>query len=194
MRIRVRLVTGIVSLVVSFGCVVSFTTIAEAKIGPLPKGVTTALARTYPGWNEMARNDYDRSVLRSVKNRSTAAQPQRIRGDFDGNGLPDYAMILSKQDDVQIVALRQVKQDRWVVDNISTRFMKWGIAEGGHSVFTVFLLLKRPGTVSYWPGDNTGKSGRLALKHDGIEVVDHGRSSMLYYWTGKGYAKVQTGD
>lgn len=190
---KTRLV--VTALLLGFACAISVAGIAAQKVTSLPRSALAALARAYSGWTEVPTSEFDQNVLISIeRHEGPAALPQRIAGDFDGNGLRDYALIIWKGNNIQVVAMRQLRRGRWAIDTIGNRRTGSASAQVGYRGFAFYLALKRPGTISYWPSNSTnGKSGRLALKHDGIEVVNVS-SAMLYYWNGKGYSKVQTAD
>lgn len=67
--------------------------VASDTSGGLPAAVKSALDRRFPGWRLV---DGSKDVRRFLKERVSAdARPDLIRGDFDGNGQPDYALLLS---------------------------------------------------------------------------------------------------
>jgi len=160
----------------------------------LPAGALKTLQTRWPGFQVMNTPAFDARVVRSVRTRfGEKAVPQASFGDFDGNGRRDVALLLRSDQgaDVKLVALRQVKADDWVGDEIATMPFSGGL-QSGYSGYTIFLTPHAPGSVAFWTAG--GKTGRLELEHDGFELNYEGKASMLYYWTGERYATVQTGD
>jgi len=160
----------------------------------LPKSAVDLLRSRYPRWHILGTAGFDDAVIADVRRRfGDQAGPQHCGGDFDGNGLPDVALLIRPNEgaQVQLVALRQVKPNRWTLGELSSLDFGSGF-QGGYSRFTRYITPRPPGQVTYW--SDGGKNKRLNLEHDGIEFSFYGKASVLYYWTGKGYAVVQTGD
>lgn len=60
----------------------------------LPDAVKSVLDTRFPGW---AFAEVGEDIRRFIKERVSAdARPDLISGDFDGNGRPDYALLLSR--------------------------------------------------------------------------------------------------
>ncbi len=160
----------------------------------LPKSAVDLLRSRYPRWHILGTAGFDDAVIADVHRRfGDQAGPQHCGGDFDGNGLPDVALLIRSNEgpSVELVALRQVKPNRWTLGELSSFDFGSGF-QGGYSRFTRYITPRPPGRVTYW--SDGGKSKRLNLEHDGVEFSFYGKASLLYYWTGKGYAVVQTGD
>ena len=184
-----RLLIGICIVGVVMLCLTS------AAAESLFKNAEAAIGDAYgSSEREMRPSEFDKSVLRYVKNHfGKSAMPQRIRGDFDGNKLQDFALFIRRGNAVKLVAMNQVSREAWTIRELYSGTYTGGL-QGGMSKYTIFITLRRPGTIAYWPDDGKGKSGRLKLKHDGIELNFYGKASTLFYWNGKGFPKVQTGD
>jgi hypothetical protein len=163
-----------------------------AAASVLPKKAASALAKKYPGWREMKPAEFDESVNKSVQARfGKSAVPQRIQGDFDGNKKLDFALLIRKSNDIKLVVLRQLPRDKWDIREHMGTYT--GGLQGGMSKYTFYITLRRPGAIAYWQ-EGKGKSGQLKLMNEAIELNDYGKASMLYYWDGKGFSKVQTAD
>ncbi len=93
--------------------------------------------------------------------------------------------------EVKLVAVQQGKADRWAVNEVTSFGFNLGL-QTGYSGFTIYLTPRAPGSVAYWHGQ--GKTGRLDLKHDGVELNYEGKAGVLYYRAGNEWAKVTTGD
>ncbi len=162
----------------------------------LPAGAGRTLGDKYPDWHIMRTSGFDKSVTDSIRSRfGENAAPQICRGDFDGNHLEDIALLIRANvgAGTKLITLRQSSRQRWLLDELSTLPFNSGFQEG-YSKFSIYITPRSSGNVEFWPGDGTGKTGRLELKNDGIELNYEGKASVLYYWNGKGYSQVQTGD
>lgn len=66
---------------------------AAESPGQLPAAAESVLDTRFPGWEFVEVGD---DIRRFIKERISAdARPNLIRGDFDGNGKPDYALLVS---------------------------------------------------------------------------------------------------
>jgi hypothetical protein len=160
----------------------------------LPASAVKALRSSYPGWHIMGTSGFAPEVVASVqKHFGKAATPQHCSGDFDGNGLRDAALLIRENGGggVKLIVLRQVKAGRWRADDLASSDLSGGM-QGGYSGFTIFITPRASGTITYWA--EQGPTGRLDLEHDGVEWIFYGKAGMLYYWTGRDWGKVQTGD
>jgi hypothetical protein len=164
----------------------------------LPKQAIAALKTRWREWHVMGTSGFDAAVISAVRSRfGEDARPQRCWGDFDGNGLGDVALLIRRNtgDGVKLIALRQLGGGRWISEELLSLPFGSGF-QGGYSGFTIYLTPHSPGAVEFWREKNgeTGKTGRLELRSDGIELNFEGKASVLYYWSGSGYSKVTTGD
>jgi len=167
--------------------------LAGAAASVLPKKAASSLEKKYPGWREMKPTEFGEDVTKSVRlHFGKSAVPQRIQGDLDGNKKPDFALLIRKSNEVKLVVLRQLPRDKWDICELYMCTYTGGL-QGGMSRYTFYITLRRPGAIAYWQ-EGKGKSGQLKLRNEAIELNDYGRASMLYYWNGKGFSKVQTGD
>lgn len=159
----------------------------------LPPAAAAALQKALPGWHVMGTSGFDPLVVKWVRQEhGPRAGPQYCRGDFDGDGRPDLALLL-RRGSVKLVALLQTGAEQWQVKELRDLGFGEGF-QGGFSRFTIYLAPRKPGIVAYWPGDGKGKTGRLRLRHDGIELNWAEKGSTLYYWTGQRFQTVVTGD
>jgi len=112
--------------------------------------------------------------------------PWVTTGDFDGDGLPDAALFLVKGREFGLAVLRHEKSPD--VPRSYHPVFDWvgGPPSEGASPYALgsFLRTVKPGVIAYYPEDSTesGKSGRLDLKTDAIEVVILGKAAVMYYW------------
>jgi len=168
----------------------------------IPASAKVALEYKYPDWHIMGIQGFDKAVLDSLLSRDgTSALPQIIRGDFDGNGLEDIALLIRRSPmpygqpsaNVKLISLRQIKSKQWRAEELTAFPFASGF-QSGYSRFTIYIALQKPGKVAFWDSKRSDKSGNLDLGTDGIELNIEGKASMLYYWNGKGYATIQSRD
>ncbi len=164
----------------------------------LPKEAIAALKTRWRDWHVMGTSGFDAAVIGAVRSRfGEDAGPQHCWGDFDGNGLRDVALLIRRNigDGVKLIALRRREGGRWISDELRSFSFGSGF-QGGYSGFTIYLAPHSPGAVEFWEEKNgeTGRTGRLELRSDGIELNFEGKASVLYYWSGSEYSKVTTGD
>jgi hypothetical protein len=152
------------------------------------------LTPKYPGWHVMGTSGFDDAVVRQVRSRSgEQAGPQYCLGDFDGNDASDTALLIRSSGTVKLIVLRQVDSDQWTVDEL-TSFRFGAGFQGGYARFTIYIAAHPPGTVAFWELPSDEKTGRLELRHEGIELITAGKASVLYYWSGRGYSTIHDSD
>jgi hypothetical protein len=61
----------------------------------IPKAVTAMLAKKFPSWRFAGVSS---EVQQFFRERLTGASPNSIKGDFDGNGQMDYAVVVEHSD------------------------------------------------------------------------------------------------
>jgi len=67
------------------------TALGGDNSGRLPRAVTSALDRRFPGWRF---SEVSGDVRQFLRERRPGARPDLIRGDFDGDGRTDYAVLI----------------------------------------------------------------------------------------------------
>jgi hypothetical protein len=73
-----------------------------ARAVVLPAAVRSMLDSKYPGWQP---SHVGADVQAFVRERSPVASANMITGDFDGNGRPDYAILLEYPSGSQVGAI-----------------------------------------------------------------------------------------
>jgi len=137
--------------------------------------------------------DFDSGIVEYYRKHGKGA-PWFCAGDFNGDGKRDIALVLAKADQVGVGLLRWQERStfafEWLTEPTAMRL------EPSGKLFTV-VHTRPPGSISYWTDtDRRGPAGRLALKHDGIEVYFWEKAAETYYWDEKAkrYQKVTTAD
>lgn len=103
--------------------------------------------------------------------------PHLVTGHFTGGGFMDAAVLVQRSDEYGLAVLWSWGRDLEFV---------WADQWRGSSDRDGPLLALRtraPGEVAYYAeNETTPKSGRLDLKHDGIELLTDGKPTRLFYW------------
>jgi hypothetical protein len=136
---------------------------ADGRIPPGP--VYRTLSRDFPGWAPPREEQYAPQVWGAPREGSWLP-PWVARGDFDNDGVADFALLLLKGQQMGLGIVHRAGDSP---------------AEFG-TLFTV-LRTQPPGEVAYYvDGEQTPKSGRLQLEHDALQVVAWGKAASLWYW------------
>jgi len=145
------------------------------------------LARRYPGWAPPDARLFSLEAKQTAE-REGGWPPWLALGDFDGNGSEDAALWLFKGPATALAAFHIADGDIsdlvWVGRPASEAQVE-AEAEPQTPITVIDALIRTvpPGVIAYWQqGETTPKSGRLELKHDGIEVVSLGKAAVLHYW------------
>lgn len=118
--------------------------------------------------------------------------PGYVEGDFNGDRHTDWAAQLRAKGGSTIrLLIGHGPPERATTFEIRSGSYRDGL-QGGYDGYTFYLRLRQPGLITYWTG--SGPTGRLDLKHDGVEMIFAGKTSSLYHWDGTRYASVTTSD
>jgi hypothetical protein len=147
-----------------------------------------------PGWAPPDESDYDRDVLEYAQRHNLPA-PWACFGDFNGDGAKDAAIILRRGDKLGVALIHTAASP----GSFSLFWLQEPSVVGPTKPETIISLLqtRQPGLVEHWvEGETTQKSGRLDLKHDGIEVIAYEKAAVMYYWdeASQRYLRVITAD
>jgi len=115
-----------------------------------------------------------------------AAHPARVRGDFDGNGVEDWALHLRSE---RPIGTRVTDGRTWTM--YAHRFVVLlGRPQGGFDAVTItlgqqslpfglMLEVQPPGPVKEVEG---GDDRRIVLRHPGVIEIYCGKAASTYYW------------
>jgi hypothetical protein len=157
--------------------------------------VQRAVQRHFPGYRTARREDYDQEVIQNVaEGKRGLFVPFAVTGDFDGNRLPDIAlMLVNRQDQWLLVALHQQPQGgfrpyrlhHWKTTDI------WTPGTKNRS----YVERVPPGSIShtYTTGAGEAKIGSLKLKNDAVEQVFVEEGLMVFYFRNGKYRSVGSG-
>jgi len=130
----------------------------------------------------------------------SAEHPARVRGDFDGNGVDDWALHLRS---ARPIGTRVTNGRTWTM--YAHRFvMLLGRRGGGFDAVTItvgeqslpfglMLELQPPGPVHEVEG---GEERRVVLRNPGVTEVYCGKAAATYYWDARtrSFQHIVTGD
>lgn len=162
----------------------------------IPESVTAFLRRCYPSWRLITWDDYGPALLadrfaslREMPNYGENYHPFAVRGDFDGNGKPDWAVLLKQGDQVRLIALHHAGIT-WK-PHLVTEFPYHMGFRAGVSGFSLHLEPMHEGLFSRHNWD----LGRLAdLPGSGFELVCAGEVAWLWRWDGDRYLRFVSRD
>jgi hypothetical protein len=164
----------------------------------LATAVRTALRRYYPGFSLPSLRAYDPEWQRDALGVNLAdeyraqwnlAAPFACLGDFDGNGLPDVALLVHKQHTQwRLVAFHQTRHgtfrpyqlSRWTT-KVPDRHLEEGIVR------------VPKGPITYLTGRPSLGLATMRLRHDGINFYSE-EGGLTYYFRQGRYQSVHTGD
>jgi|GEM_PF-6670678 len=155
----------------------------------LPLEAEKQIGEDFPEWSLIDNLEFEPGLVEMVYfDFGQEAGPQWMKGDFDGDGQADYAVLLRKDDKLMLLALRELRGGRWQTYELTQ------IPAGGAEELKSFITRATPGEIAYYPPEGTDKTGRLQLRQPGVILHFSGQTSSLFYWQKKAFAKVQTGD
>jgi hypothetical protein len=151
--------------------------------------IRRAAGKYYPGYLVVGLDGLDpdlRQYLAAIDHRQ---EPGCVKGDFDGDGTQDYALLLRKQID-------ETTTERLVV--------LLGRADGSFTPVSLEILKDRlgsfyirplpPGKIGKWAEVEGSKRESMTLEHPGIELVLYEAASRAYFWSNGKFHSVQTSD
>ncbi len=152
---------------------------AQERVVRLPKAISSTLNQKFPGWMLAPVNQEVRSFF---NNEMAKAHPSLIRGDFDGNGQPDYA--------VQI-APRKPGQRRLLIAFLRKgSHFTYRTLESESKNGDIYLSLIKKGAKRY----DYEKQRSFVFAKDGIEVNWFMKAGWTYFFEGGRVQKIYTAD
>ncbi len=159
----------------------------------IPESVTAFLRSAYPGWRLISYDDYGPALWsdRFARLGGLSGEdyhPFIVRGDFDGNGKPDWAMLLKHGGQVALVALHHAGTT-WRPHLVSQFPYRIGFPVG-LSGFDRHLEPTREGL-----SRRNWALGRAAdLPGSSFELVCPGKVAWLWKWDGSKYLRFASRD
>ena len=156
---------------------------ASAAEDPLPAALLTAIATLAPTTVPVERADLDADHCAAQ-----AAHPARVRGDFDGDGREDWAMLLRSPSPVRTETFGgrrwPIHPVRFVVffGGAGGRFEPHTISLGDESLPSITMLLSQPpGRIREW-----GQGQVIELRQPGIVQVHCDKAATTWFWDALG--------
>ncbi len=113
-------------------------------------------------------------------------KPCFLEGDFNGDGLPDYAVPLVKKGDMKRGIIFLHKGEKPVVVGAGNSI---GAGDNFNWVNEWQVIKKNEFERTFGSDDPLSQ-----LKGDGVKLEDGGGGSILIYWNGNSYTRYITGD
>jgi hypothetical protein len=138
-----------------------FLTSIVAGAQTLPAVVENYLRKNYPTWEIGESWVADSAPRRAIE-----------KGDFDGDGKTDYALLITKDDRIYALALLAAKNG-FKAYNL--------IAQNTENRWIAGIDITPKGSKVYFNNEEISAKSFL-LKNDGIEIYDGERHGVTYYW------------
>jgi hypothetical protein len=169
----------------------------EAALGQQALVALDSLSAGEPGWALPETAEFSEEARQAAR-RDGRRPPWLTMGDFNGDGSEDAALMLWKDDSGALLVLHRGEGDVfepvWLVPPHEP---EPGSFPPRREAVEQVLRTVSPGVIAYWQENETApKSGRLDLRHDGVEGVYLGKGAVLFYWDGeaKAYRSVVSAD
>lgn len=158
----------------------------DRKIDPAPTAMADYFKTIYKGYRVALASDFASDWCGYYK---AGENPQYISADYDGDGKNEHAFILTTKTHSKYVIV--------VLDELETGEMKpyrladWDAGQTGSEPGPLIFGLKN-GNPGKLHDHETGKDISVATPY--ITQYYFGKAAVSYYWTGKGYRKVDSAD
>lgn len=152
----------------------------------LPPQLKAQLNSRYPGFRVPQKGEFAANMMEALSNSPGFSHPSNIKGDWNGDGLEDMALLLIKEEkEVHLATVACHKNNNGSYKLIELEHILLPKVIGAKKrleYLRVMLPVKRK---IY---DSTKeKVVSLKLKHPAIERGTFEKSSTLHYWNGKKY-------
>ena len=151
-----------------------------------PASLMTYLHRTLPGYQLIPPQAFDTSWMQNFTGvNETDGAPNCITGDFDGNGLEDFALLLRHGRAVELFAFHRTPDSWHHVRAWTGQTIPYQLP----LQLAVFRIQPRVLSIAS-SGDTTPST--VHIKNPSIELVFFETSSVVLYWNGDRYLQIWT--
>ena len=150
----------------------------------LPIAIRIKLDKRFPGWRFANVGD---EIRRALKEYAPEAQPELVRGDFDGNGKVDYALLIEQGEDFNnegVAASRKIHLVALLRNRKGYRLYHVASPAGD------YLLLWKKGNRLY----NYETQKKFILANDAVEAVTFEKAGTTYVYKKGKFRAILTGD
>ncbi len=143
----------------------------------------STLNRYVPDHTLVKLMDLNKDVQEYLRETYHDSQPGCIKGDFDGDGIADYALLLSKTEGkigVRLVVLK---------GKSSNDFVPFELDEFDERIKDIFLRPIPPGKIVNWDRTQT-----VSIDRPGFELVIFESASYVYFWKDGRFGFIQTSE
>lgn len=152
----------------------------------IPQAVYALLEEKLPGWKLPSPNSWEKYWFHAYKKAN--ALVDYVNADFNGDGKPDYALLLENERHAFIV---------WVLQSDGNDYKAIQLREFSEATLPldIGLELVDKGELNYLSMDEGGEDIKtIDLKYNAIQVSYFEGSAETYYWKDGKYQSVTTGD
>jgi hypothetical protein len=185
-RKRVKSMRGMFGLLI-IGCLADSSVSAQERLVQPPTSIKTSLTKRYPGWHFPVFTD---EVTQFFERDRRAATPYLIKGDFDGDGKSDFAVLIVQGRLPDAYGVRSIKGERLIVFLKKAHGYRLIVLEHWGSDPEVYITLARKGQKGY--NLKTGRTFRYAL--DDIEFSYFAKAGHSYVYYKRRFRRITTGD
>jgi hypothetical protein len=155
----------------------------------LPTAIKVSLDRRYPGWS-FATVSQDVTQLFGSYPRLAGALPHLIKGDFDGDGKADYAVLIVHGKVLNAAGVAVERGEKLIVFLRRGRSYKSRRLENEAYIADVYLALARKGEKAY----NYETNRTFTYENDAIDLCYFEKGGTSYIYRKGRFRRVITGD
>ena len=177
---------GIIAILLFLGAGLHVDTPLEAAGAVvLPGSVRSMLDAKYPGWQP---SQVGADVQAFVRERSSVASANIIKGDFDGNGRTDYAVLLEYPSGPQVGAINWLQLVAFLAEKKSFKLIVLNDPIPSEPQF--YITLQRKGARGY----NLATYKRFRYPHDSIGMWYFGVAGGTFIYSNGRFRHVAESD
>lgn len=160
----------------------------------IPVSLKKQLASLYPGYYIPPKSEFSSSVTDALDNASNQLQPAVIKGDWNGDGKTDIALLLikrAKEEHLIVVSCHNISQKRYHIIELD-HILRQKVL--GVTKLLDFLRVANPQKQKSHDLDTVSPSSPANWKYTAIERTVIGQGSTVYYWDGTHYRQLHVED